>query len=150
MASVSGWITQEKFIVGSTPTEMEEILGLPPGYFSHGAVVWALQRFPASNEFELGGLTHWPGGQPVSGDRVDRSLWSKDFVSKHKGFARDSWSHSGPDRPVKVTPNHAPSYVPSWPKGRGAKQWKLVAEIPAVEIMRLGKDEPYRPYKGKY
>lgn len=149
MPNASGWITQEKFVLGSTPSQMEAILGLPNGYFSHGAIIWALQRFPEPNEFELGGYTHWPGGQPVGGG-LDRSTWTKQFVSKHKGFAQDSWSLAGPDRLVKVVPNQPPAYVPAWPVGKGAKQWKLLAEIPALEIMRLGKDQPYLPYRSKY
>jgi len=149
MPNVSGWITQEKFILGWTPGQMEGILGLPTGYFSHGATLWVLVQLPQPNEFELGGFTHWPGGQPV-GERVDRSAWTPEFVSKHKGFARDSWSLSGPDRLVKVVPNQPPSYVPSWPVGKGAKQWKLLGELPAIEIMRLGRDQPYLPYRSKY
>jgi hypothetical protein len=125
---------------------MEQILGLPQGYFSHGAILWALLRLPEFNEFELGGFTHWPGGQPV-GERQNRSNWTNEFVSKHKGFARDAWSLTGPDRLVKAIPNQAPSYVPSWPVGKGVKQWKLLTEIPACEVMRLGKDEPYLPYR---
>jgi hypothetical protein len=150
MANVSGWITQEKFILGSTPTQMEDILGLPRGYLSHGAVIWALQRLPEVNEFELGGFTHWPGGQPVSGRRDESIPWTSDFVLKHKGFDRDSWSLAGPDRLVKVVPNQQPSRVDSWPIGKGAKQWKLLAEIPALEIMRLGSSVRYLPYHGKY
>jgi hypothetical protein len=150
MANVSGWITQEKYILGSTPAEMEDLLGVPSGYFSHGAVVWALQRLPHPNEFELGGFTHWPGGRP-RGVQPDTSIPSTPaFVSKHKGFARDSWSLTGPDRLVKVVPNWAPAHVDTWPVGKGVKQWKILTEIPAFESMRLGANQPYLPYRCKY
>src|SRR5260370_1103640 len=114
MPTVRGWITQEKYILGWTPTEMEELLGLPRGYFSHGAVVWSLLRTPQVNEFELGGFTHWPGGQPVGGRRDQSISWTDDFVKKHKDFARNSWSLTGPDRLVKVSPNQEPTRVDTW------------------------------------
>ena len=150
MANVSGWITQEKYILGSKPVEMEDLLGVPSGYFTHGAVVWTLQRFPHPNEFELGGFTHWTGGRPRSGQR-DPSIHSTPaFITKHKGFARDSWSLVGPDRLVKVVPNLPPTHIDTWPVGKGVKQWKLLTEIPALEVMRLRANQPYLPYRCKY
>jgi hypothetical protein len=140
MANVSGWITQEKYILGSKPAEMEYLLGVPRGYFSHGAAVWALQRLPHPNEFELGGFTHWPGGLPRRGQRDTSIPSTSAFISKHKGFARDLWSLAGPDRLVKVVPNWPPTHIDSWPVGKGVKQWKLLTEIPAPRNHAAGSE----------
>jgi len=144
MPTVSGWITQDKFLLRRTPTEMEPLLGVPPGYFSQGVTLLVLLRLPEHDEFELGGYTHWPGGRPVDG-KLDPSVpRTPEFVTRHKGFARESWSLTGPERLIKAVPNRPPHPVLSWPVGRGVKQWKLLAPIPALEVARLARDEPYR------
>lgn len=62
-AGVGGYITNEKFIAGRTPAEMERILGLKRGELGDGAHVMRLNRLPTSEEFELRGYTNTPDGK---------------------------------------------------------------------------------------
>jgi hypothetical protein len=61
--AVGGYITNEKFVLGRTPAEMERILGLTLGELGDGAHVMRLNRLPTSEEFELRGYTNTPAGQ---------------------------------------------------------------------------------------
>jgi hypothetical protein len=66
LQKVGGYITQEKYIVGKTPAEMERLLGLPAGELKNGASAMRLNRLPNPNEFELRGYTNTPGGLPYN------------------------------------------------------------------------------------
>lgn len=73
---VRGYITQEKFIRGRTPAEMEKILGLPSGELdSQGAIVEALDQIPTEKQFGLRSYTQRPGGTvPVQGSKYPVGL----------------------------------------------------------------------------
>ena len=68
----AGYISQEKFIRGRTPEQMERILGFDarPGqqYLSQGADIYHFTRVPGPHEFALKGYTQLPGGEPWAGD----------------------------------------------------------------------------------
>jgi hypothetical protein len=71
---VAGWVTQEKFILGKTPEEVERILGFDgrPGqeYLTHGFDVYVLTKPVRENDSNLkGAYTYLPAGRPW--DRVD-------------------------------------------------------------------------------
>ena len=59
---VSGFFTQEKFILGRTPQQMEDDLGLKPGDLINGATIYELSQTPNAEQFVPAGYTHMPGG----------------------------------------------------------------------------------------
>ena len=63
-SEVRGYITQEKYVRGLTPTQMEAQLGLKPGTLKNGATVLSLDRVPEPHEFALRGYTQTPDGVP--------------------------------------------------------------------------------------
>lgn len=60
--SIKGYITQEKFIKGHTPQEMEKILGLESGKLSDGATIYKLNETPSADQFKPRGYSQTPGG----------------------------------------------------------------------------------------
>lgn len=62
--SVRGYVTQEKFIKGRTPEEMEKILGLEPGNLKNGATIYRLTETPNADQFTPKGYSQTPGGMP--------------------------------------------------------------------------------------
>jgi hypothetical protein len=64
IGEVEGYITQEKFVKGRTPSEIEKILGLKVGELRSGAFVMALMRLPKESEFSLRSYSNQPGGCP--------------------------------------------------------------------------------------
>ena len=141
---VGGWITQEKFILGKTPEEMEAILGFRPGRLGQGVCILALNRLPREDEFEFGGYTYWPGGNPVHGSKGAKF----DEKVVKASLIRELWRLSGPDRLVKVIPNVPHTDLETYPIGKGAPQWKIKSPvtIPATVVACLKKGEPYLPY----
>jgi hypothetical protein len=68
-ARVSGYITQERYLLNKTPREMRGILGLRPSDLATGARVLVLTDPLALHDFENKGYSHLPAGQvwtPVS------------------------------------------------------------------------------------
>jgi hypothetical protein len=59
---VSGYFTQEKFILGRTSHQMEYDLGLKPGDLENGATIYELSQIPRGDQFVPAGYTHMPGG----------------------------------------------------------------------------------------
>jgi hypothetical protein len=59
---VSGFFTQEKFILGRTPRQMEDDLGLKPGDLINGATIYEISQTPNVEQFVPAGYTHMPGG----------------------------------------------------------------------------------------
>jgi len=62
--NVSGFFTQEKFIKGSTPKQMEHDLGLQSGTLENGATIYEFTDTPTAEQFVPAGYTHMPGGRP--------------------------------------------------------------------------------------
>jgi len=150
---VGGWFTRERFLLGKTPEEMEQLLGLRPGRCSLGACVLAFNgcsplirfnRLPAANEFDFGGYTYWLGGKPA-GDYQPPPINEQ----KVKANVIESWSLYGPERPVKVIANIPHANHETYTIGTGVPQWKLRSgvAVPAAVISCLGKDERYLPYR---
>lgn len=71
-SSTAGYISQEKFLKGRTPEQMEGILGFDGRqgrqYLSQGADIYLFTRVPAPHEFAFRGYTQLPNGQPWTGD----------------------------------------------------------------------------------
>lgn len=70
-AFVGGYFTQEKFIVGKTPTEMEAVLGIY-GKLALGAFVMQFQSPLQKGDFETKAYTYLPGGQPYKPDPSEK------------------------------------------------------------------------------
>ncbi len=80
---VSGFFTQEKFIKGRTPKEMERILGLESGSLENGATIYALTETPNADQFVPAGYTHMPGGRPYEeGGKYPVGAGAKQFELK--------------------------------------------------------------------
>jgi hypothetical protein len=72
MTEVNGWVTQEKFIIGKTPEEVEKILGFDgrPGqeYLPRGFDVYAIIELIKEDDFDLkGAYTYLPQGREWDG-----------------------------------------------------------------------------------
>ena len=69
---ITGWITQEIWLRGRSPSELEKLLGFDsrPGseYLPHGIDVYLITEKLRHDDFDLGGAyTYLPGGKPWDG-----------------------------------------------------------------------------------
>ncbi len=55
---VGGYFTEERWIKGFTPEEMEPRLGFAKGKLKNGASIYELSDIPDKNQFEVKGYTH--------------------------------------------------------------------------------------------
>jgi Domain of unknown function (DUF4157) len=62
-ATITGYVTELKFVEGRTPSELEKILGLPEGELDKGAIIKRLDQLPNEKQFDLRGYTHRPEGR---------------------------------------------------------------------------------------
>lgn len=74
--AVKGYITRLESIIGSTPGQIERILGLKPGELAGGAHIYRLNRLPNRAEFDVRGYTTLPDGvQLPLGKTLDPGGW---------------------------------------------------------------------------
>ena len=59
----TGYVTQEKYIIGKIPLEIENELGLQPNTLLRGAKIYGLSRLPSFKEFEFKFDTTMPDGK---------------------------------------------------------------------------------------
>lgn len=124
-ASITGYITQDKFVIGRTMPEIEAILGFHEGRLARGATLAKLIALPKVGEFELAAftLTAQHRYQPPAGYDIGRL----------KQLAMSVWSLSGPNRLVKVWPviphDRSLSDEEQYPPGQGAPQWRLITPL---------------------
>jgi hypothetical protein len=69
---VSGWVSQEKFIIGKRPEDVEHILGFDSRrgqeYLPHGFDVYIITEAIREDDFDLkGAYTHLPAGREWDG-----------------------------------------------------------------------------------
>jgi hypothetical protein len=57
-----GYVTQEKFLLGKTPQQIEIALGLPPLSLNRGCRIFRLQRIPQRGEYSDELTADKPGG----------------------------------------------------------------------------------------
>jgi len=82
-----GYVTQEKYLCGLTPLQIERDLGLKPKMLQTGARIYALQRLPDVEEFDCKLSTSFPGGSIFSWDDVSEDQFKRrDFWPPGKGF----------------------------------------------------------------
>ncbi|MBK8566756.1 MAG: hypothetical protein IPN76_26345 [Saprospiraceae bacterium] len=133
---LSGFFTQQKFIVGQTLPELERRLGYRSGRLAQGAYVYRAEQLPTANDFELYGYSQVSGDKLNTGGQYDRSkankLWpgSKDIeLNKLKSIAMSGWQLSGPDSLVKVMPVTPHSENETYPPGSGVPQWRVTNAV---------------------
>jgi hypothetical protein len=121
MRAVKGYVTVEKSIIGRTPRELEDALGLPTGCFNRGCRVYRLTRLPQTHEIEYELTIDHPGG-----------------------LAFDEWGALDEVLRRRLEPArpHRPIYAPG---RQSIHQWRLAAEIPAAVVIDLLPNVTY-PY----
>lgn len=62
MSHASGYVTQEKFILGRTPADIERLLGVRIGSLGAGCRVYRLARAPGASECTYELTTEFPDG----------------------------------------------------------------------------------------
>ena len=67
----TGYFTQQKFIVGKTPAEMEAVLGIF-GKLAPGAFILQFDRPLRENDFEAKAYTYLPDGKPWVPDPAEK------------------------------------------------------------------------------
>lgn len=140
---VKGCITQERYILGKSLPELEQILGFQKGRLDTGIVVAALIQLPSTRQFELLGYSqvaeHRFGGDATKGLDVSKL---KEMVLK------DTFTLTGNKRLVKVMANTPHSDLLDndlqYPPGLGVPQWKLTSRIPARVIAIVLPGKVYR------
>src|SRR5438477_12971267 len=119
IVSISGCITQEKFIAGRTLAEIEKILGFHSGRLSGGVAVVALTQLTDMKQFDVAAYSNVATHRQKTPDGFN--------IEKLKANARATRAITGLDRLVKVLPplRHDPNMDPDfqYPPGRGAPQW---------------------------
>src|SRR5215471_20008553 len=61
-STVSGYVTQERFILGKTPMQIQKALGVEVGSLVPGCIVLALQTVPGPSQIDYELTTNLPGG----------------------------------------------------------------------------------------
>ena len=59
---LGGYITVGKFLLGKTPQQIENALGLPRGFLSAGARIYKFARLPQVSEYEYELTAQYPDG----------------------------------------------------------------------------------------
>jgi hypothetical protein len=59
---VGGYIIVGKFLLGKTPLQMGQALGLPPSKLQNGARAYRFARLPQVSQYEYELTTYFPGG----------------------------------------------------------------------------------------
>lgn len=126
---VTGYVTQDKYLVGRSLGTLERYLGFHEGRLAHGATFVRLDRLPTSDEFELAAYSMTAAHRHVMPSGLN--------VSKLKALAMSRWTLSGPDRLVKVlaTIRHddTMSNDDQYPPGSGVPQWRLLPDRSAIK-----------------
>lgn len=140
--SVSGCITQEKFMKGRTLPELEWLLGFHAGRLEEGIVVAVLLKVPEINQFELLGYTQ------VAEHKFSPDALNGLDVDKLKQMIHENtFTTVGTNRLVKIMSNTPHSEHMSsdeqYPPGEGVPQWKLTSKEEAEVVAILYKGDSY-------
>lgn len=124
--NVTGYVTQEKFLIGRSLDVLESYLGFHEGRLARGAIFVKLDRLPFPAEFELAAYSMTAAHRHTPPTGLDQE--------KLKRIAREQWTLAGGDRLIKVlaTIRHDPARS-------GARQRRAISTgrgRPAVEDRR--------------
>lgn len=64
--ALTGYITVAKNLIGCTPRELEQVLGLPKDYLVFGARIFRFSRIPQPSEYTYELTAYYPDGQAYS------------------------------------------------------------------------------------
>ena len=155
-ASLTGDVTQNRWVGARSARALEESLGFGPGRLAAGWKVLLLKQKLQPADFKFSGITLRSGGRlglpgtTTAADQVRQHV--SDVIKNERGDAgyRDLQSKTlplitekGPDRIVKVIPvtPHSDSMAPSdqYPMGGGGLQWTLIR--PCNFLVAMSVDE---------
>ncbi|HYM04828.1 MAG TPA: hypothetical protein VET85_17885, partial [Stellaceae bacterium] len=60
----TGYFTEEKWVFGKTPAELERQLGMAEGDYRAGVKIWHITTLPRIDQFDIRAYTHLPDGKP--------------------------------------------------------------------------------------
>jgi hypothetical protein len=121
LARAVGYVTQELYLLGKTPRDIEHALGLPPFSLLRGCRIYSLTRLPGLTEY-----TH-----ELTADRPDGLAFDPGTrVEARYRYENDSGLRE----------------VPYYPPGsQHIPQWKVTAAIPLRWIADLPPNFKYQP-----
>jgi hypothetical protein len=156
LASLTGDVTQNRWVGARSARALEQSLGYGPGRLSAGWKVLLLKQKLQPADFKFSGITLRSGGrlglpgETMAADRARQHV--SDVIMNERGASgyRDlqgkvlpSITDKGPDRIVKVIPvtPHSDSMAPSdqYPIGGGGLQWTLIK--PCNFLVAMSVDE---------
>lgn len=113
--TVTGYVTQEKFLIGKNCLQIEKALGLRPFELRELCYLYSLERLPAFDEVEFRLTCEFPDGQVFDGKRMQQVLSARDDFVNHQNLYIRSMSpvvdFYGPGSPLIL-------------------QWELTSPIP--------------------
>jgi len=117
---VTGYVTQERYILGKTPWQLERDLGLRPYQLRDGYSVYRLRRLPGVAEYKYELTALYPSGLAFNPKDLEEAL-SEFKLKRHGGE------------------------VHCYPAGsRFIHQWRLLTDIPAEHLEDVKPGQTYR------
>lgn len=112
---VSGYITQEKFLIGKTCDRIERDLGLRPFELRNQCYIYSLERLPTSDEVEFKLSCDFPDGRVFSDESYQKASDARvDYLENRNTLVRS------------MTPVY--NYYP--PGSGRVLQWRLISSVP--------------------
>jgi hypothetical protein len=119
-ARLHGYVTTEQYLIGKTPNQIRELLGLQPGFLTKGCRVYRISRLPMIGEYEYELTAYYPDGLAFN---------PADMEEARHEFRQ----------------NPSARIIPGYPPGsRFVQQWRLMADLPAVHLVDLLPGQAYR------
>lgn len=141
---ISGYFTQEKFIYGMTPAEIERALGLRPNELSPMARVYSFGRLPKPDEVDFRLTAAFADGKPFDDAQFDQIMQARANYRAGIDTHKRSWSDT-----LQAYPPGS-GMVPQWTfkPGQGVPVGALIATItPQLPFPRPnGSVKPYTPH----
>jgi hypothetical protein len=141
---ISGYFTQEKYLYGMSPAQIERALGLRPMELSQLARIYAFARLPTTSEVDFRLSAALPDGKPFEQQQMDALLAARlNYASGSNLYARSQ---------VPTVQAYPPgsAMVPQWTfhKGMGVPIGGLIASVtPVFPFPReSGSIKPYTPH----
>lgn len=119
IARLRGYVTQERYLFGKTPRDIEIALGLKPNILLRGCRVFRLRKLPGSKEYTDEGTADLPGGM---------AFIAEDAFEAEAKFEKEN--QKSYDRSL-----YARGYYP--PGSSLIPQWNVTIEIPVSLILDL-------------
>lgn len=136
--SIKGYVTQEKYLYGLVPAQIERLLGLRPHELGSLAYVFSLDRLPVRGEFEFKFSTAFPDGKAF--DFESGSKDQKALADARRDYAEGRNLYEGAATPRSMTP-----VVQFYPPGSGmVPQWQLIRPVPLGGL--IATVTPFAPF----